>query len=567
MQAMPDVPVLQITSLPAIHPYGRGLLDRFGLPMAYRLGTLPTRVEGGKAERSVRVDWLASPGEGPAVEVDRVIGWRDIPDVDLVCSQLRHVVNANHLTEFAACGVMCLLLHNLEGDGILDLLEIGEGADYLTFRDRTGNTAVEVSGIYEVEYASQSRSRLVSKREQLLAAFSAGYVSVSTFSHPPGGCVHSYLHFAVRPGTRGEKTMQGNVTLTTVDPRSEAGLAAAAGQAALMVGDMKIANKKYLEAGSILEGRTTGAAQADKHLLRFLAASQYYHGGDYRKAASLAERVEEGKLPPEVRPLFPKFFRAAKERAAPGYAQGVRDRLQAHWRRGEYRVVMEGLQQHPYILERSVLAFLRSFMCQYLGDYRAAAAFFVSAHRFGVTAPEHVMGLAVVPVDVYREHGPEAGWESARLVAEVFPHASTATIASLVAHHRALQSGGPEQQEWRRRQLDFFQRAWKEFPHLPQEYHRDWEFRELLAIIAVAAAGAAFRLGDRIAADAALKAAEGLSPRTQEVLGLIHEYRRRVADEAEAMSSPPDLQNEDLVWRVVRRGRDRASQALAMAGV
>lgn len=67
-------------------------------------------------------------------------------------------------------------------------------------------------------------------------------------------------------------------------PHSEADAnptnSAAEGHMALGQGDIERARACYLEAGKMIEASISNERkQSEKHYLRFLAASQYYHGG------------------------------------------------------------------------------------------------------------------------------------------------------------------------------------------------------------------------------------------------------------------------------------------------
>ena len=56
------------------------------------------------------------------------------------------------------------------------------------------------------------------------------------------------------------------------------------------LGDTDRARACYLEAGKLIEASIANERkQSEKHLLRFLAASQYYHGGHYEKALALGK--------------------------------------------------------------------------------------------------------------------------------------------------------------------------------------------------------------------------------------------------------------------------------------
>ena len=104
---------------------------------------------------------------------------------------------------------------------------------------------------------------------------------------------------------------------------------AALGAHALGVGDTLSASRHYSEAGRILEGESSIAREAPKRdLLRFLAASQYFHAGNYVRAQKLARRVEERFLREQYKHLLRAFLRDVNERTSTTYVQSVRKRVQ-----------------------------------------------------------------------------------------------------------------------------------------------------------------------------------------------------------------------------------------------
>jgi hypothetical protein len=137
------------------------------------------------------------------VQVLRRIGWGDIREgLGRVCEQLPYTKNAHELTEEAAVGIAALLIHDLEGGVLQNVLPIGNGGDYLVrVREASAPIQLEVSGVRMDETGSNSRSRLQEKSDQVLTCVRVGFVSVTTFCHGPRAVVHSYLHF-VRRGRR-----------------------------------------------------------------------------------------------------------------------------------------------------------------------------------------------------------------------------------------------------------------------------------------------------------------------------------------------------------------------------
>src|SRR5206468_3304386 len=118
--------------------------------------------------------------------------------------EISDILNEQRITEDAAIGVMLLLIHELEGAVLTDVLQIGAGGDYpVRHSGHPEPIQVEVSGI-KIGSASQASSRFGTKRGQIRGP---GFVSVTTFQHGRTGAAHSYLHF-VDPES-GDKSTNG----------------------------------------------------------------------------------------------------------------------------------------------------------------------------------------------------------------------------------------------------------------------------------------------------------------------------------------------------------------------
>ncbi len=97
---------------------------------------------------------------------------------------------------------MLLLIHELEGAVLTDVLPIGSGGDYLVrYSGYSEPVQVEVSGI-RVGTQDEASTRLGKKRRQVRGV---GFVSVTTFQHGQSEAAHSILHF-VDPGAEDEDT-------------------------------------------------------------------------------------------------------------------------------------------------------------------------------------------------------------------------------------------------------------------------------------------------------------------------------------------------------------------------
>jgi hypothetical protein len=195
--------------------------------------------------------------------------------------------------------------------------------------------------------------------------------------------------FLVATETEGEgKTA---MTVARVDPEARSTHAAAEGYRALVMGDTVLARQKYTEAGEILERASKKELPAaDKHLLRFLAASQYYHGGDYRRAAALSARINPGHLRPGHRPTLDQFRKDVEERASPDYALRIRKAVFQCRVQKRFDDAIRLLQDHPYLLDRPSLAWIRADLCLRSGRIKAAVLFSADAVRYSNFHPTPV---------------------------------------------------------------------------------------------------------------------------------------------------------------------------------
>jgi hypothetical protein len=149
------------------------------------------------------VNWLAQREAAQSEDVQCAIGWDGlenvIADLPRLLAQLPITVNENDLTEWAAIGVMAVLIHHLENAELQTVLPIGSGADYIVQIAGGPPSHVEVSGIREADTGSHPRSRLAEKTAQVLRYNNDGFASVTTFAHGAPAQVHSYLHHVTRP--------------------------------------------------------------------------------------------------------------------------------------------------------------------------------------------------------------------------------------------------------------------------------------------------------------------------------------------------------------------------------
>ena len=269
-----------------------------------------------------------------------------------------------------------------------------------------------------------------------------------------------------------------------LDYGGEATRLAAEGQAALSVGQTDRARERYAAAGEVLEAKLPGVRKAkDQHLTRFLAASQYYHGGDYQKALKLARKVDRKNLAHEVRSIFDKFFRDVDERATHGYAERMREQMLARWQGKDYTGLLKLLQEHPYILNQHQLALIRAFCFENLHDWQAAAVFYADALKDIPDDPEAVFHLAGDPLSLAGEGKIEEAWKYVQYQLKAMPNAVTFITASIIRFQQANAiKGTPESLALIREQIQYFSEAWQHYQQLPPKVRDYQDIRKYMVL-------------------------------------------------------------------------------------
>lgn len=267
-------------------------------------------------------------------------------------------------------------------------------------------------------------------------------------------------------------------------------------QGALTEGDTALAQSLFREAAEELERQISAVRkQSEKHTLRFLAASQYYHGGMYADAQRLFRRVQASLLPSQVRPVFQKFGQDVNERADPRYGEKIREALLLHFQKHEPQGILDLLQAHPYVLPPANLAFVRAASCEQLKDYRAAALFFADAIRFAPDRPALALALALMPLHLIHDGKLDEAWECVTHQRRAIPHALTSINASLVRYHQASRTVLPEERKtFSTEQIQYFEDAWQRFQLLPSPLQSNADLRDYMVLCFEAAAFAYLRL-------------------------------------------------------------------------
>lgn len=267
-------------------------------------------------------------------------------------------------------------------------------------------------------------------------------------------------------------------------------------QIALNEGDTARAQCLFREAAEELERQISGVRkQSDKQMLRFLAASQYYHGGLYTDAQRLCRRVEVRLLPTEVRPTFQQYFRDVNERADPGYKGKIREVLLKYHLAKDAQGILSLLQDHPYVLTSAGLAFIRAASCEKIKDYRAAARFSADVIRYSVETPDLLFTTLGLPIALTSEGNFDEAWEYVSYQLKAIPHAFTSINASLVRFHQAIRAVSNEERiALSGEQLRFFESGLRRFQLLPSTIREHLKICEYMALAFDAAAIGYLRL-------------------------------------------------------------------------
>lgn len=196
---MPSGVTLELGSLPTIHP-NMAFLSCYGASAIIRLCLDPTTMPSDTMVRSVIVEWVARPGGSASQELTREISWKkDVPKSMADEAFKWAFTKSSHvITEEAAVCVMALLLHDLENVECLKVLEPGSGGDYLVVIPGVPPLQAESSGIRVDPKGYLSTQRMNEKCEQVLKKSSAGFASVTAFSHSPSQDVRCQLRYVAK---------------------------------------------------------------------------------------------------------------------------------------------------------------------------------------------------------------------------------------------------------------------------------------------------------------------------------------------------------------------------------
>ena len=287
------------------------------------------------------------------------------------------------------------------------------------------------------------------------------------------------------------------MTAAQLDPDGAASRLAAEGNFALGLGDTALAAEKYGRAGRLLlaDSRRPQKA-AERHLMRFVAATQFYLGGHYGEALKHAKRVDASFLPNFAKPLLVTFLKDAGRRASPSYGRQMLEAVKALWAQRKYEALLDRLKDHPFVYAPGPLAFLRAVLCEHLGHWRAASEFFAQAvgsipqaSPFAIMAASYAVRLQLAG------RLPEA-WRYVRELLKALPGAYTLIAASVISFWRAAAVTGDERRERFQIQVEYFERAWAAYRELTRAERDDPDARLFMSLGFDAALIALVQLGE-----------------------------------------------------------------------
>jgi tetratricopeptide (TPR) repeat protein len=289
---------------------------------------------------------------------------------------------------------------------------------------------------------------------------------------------------------------------------------------ALRSGDTRAVRQHRDVAGRVLLGEAKSATHSgDKHFLRYLAAKQYYLGGNYQQALKITRRIEKRFIPKRYRDSYEQFERDVNERAKPEYAQNTRNEISRVYKLGDHAGVLELLQQHPFLYTPAVLAYLRAWQLVQLEDTTAAAIFLAQASRLGTPTGE-LFDMSCSIIEKIKQSGlPHRGLAIDEAV-QHFPHFSTYAAAVIVLNQLQFDDSTKEPAHYYRKQLDYSRRCW-DSPDYPGAEVPDSIMRDTLSLMAISAARAANILGDSVTAWSAIETAKKLNPLSSNVRELL----------------------------------------------
>jgi hypothetical protein len=265
--------------------------------------------------------------------------------------------------------------------------------------------------------------------------------------------------------------------MTGIDPDGSISRASMDGEGAIGKGDTIAAREQHRLAGQLLLGKITSKLSGhEKGYVRFLAATQFYKGGDYNKAWEIVSKIESDILPLSVRDKFGEFRRTAKQRSRASYPQSIRDYVRKKFDNKEFLEMLQIIASHPYAWERSGMAMFRSFICAELKEYTASVSYMISALRFGVPSQDYFFQMAGFPLVSSEKGDYEGAWEHVQIAIKMTQkHAAYYLAATCFLYLAAWRSSGDQRRLWSERLLDYTKIAWSLLSDANNEFRNNRE--------------------------------------------------------------------------------------------
>ncbi len=507
------------------------LLHNNGPSLLLRLTIDPQRRDESVSSCEIEVSHIQRLSTNTEQQKKLNCDWSSWENIGIKHPQVCAILEPDDITAKAAIGMMALLIFKLEQFEIEKVLPRGTGADYeVGVFEKREYFPTEVSGLRTARFPSDSSGRLDEKRVRLLGKNRCGFVSVTTFAHPESG-LHSYLHFVARPNFMGMSQEAAMTTHPRLNPEREASILSMDGETALYSADNALARDKHSRAAKILQKHANGAGtSAERHMLRFLAATQYFKAGFYLRALRLVRRIEPRFLSEHDKQLFQNFRNEVRRRTNPKYVESILKRVQHYQQKNEFKQVAALAWHHPYVFDRIALAYIRAYTSVRSKEYFAAGTFAYAADRFGLkNYPTKIIELAFLPCVAEFSEGTEEGWLAAKDFTRYWPHPMAYLVASSILYRLANSTKGETRREWAKKQTEYYRKADIDYLKLPIEYQNDGDVRLFLFTCAATAAIAYSWLQKHDAASKCLVEAESLR----------HEYKQN----PELISGIRDLVN------------------------
>jgi tetratricopeptide (TPR) repeat protein len=342
-------------------------------------------------------------------------------------------------------------------------------------------------------------------------------------------------------------------TSTPFDTKGEAAKLSSQAEKARMFGNMREASELHARAGKVLEADVVNKIKrADKDVIRFLAATQYYLGGHYAKAEEVCRKIQGNKLHERERSLYPTFLKAVHERAKPDYVRRIRKQIECNHENGNYEQILDLLKEHLYVIpDDGMLAAVRGFCCERLKKYDIAALFFSDALRKSPDNDNLVVYSATAPLQLVPEKHLADAWAFANDLLAKIPHPLTYLAASIIRFYQAVETADAvSRRRFYEEQAQLFGKAESRLHELPSSLRRQASYRELLLQCYAAAMKAYVALGQVAAAKDALERATAFAPDDS----FFHEL-------AENMKSPNPETAEH--FRTMIEDNDRVARTIA----